>query len=147
VYIIIGFTFYKAMLLNQNDEKKIDASLQAPRPLASRPAPRIEQKSAREAGLYHVLPVQENDIIYSITSTPMAEAKGERHYAIASDTWGNELWKTLYHSRKYIPNLETDIQNFFAVDLYLDHLHVYIKPEHGVLITLEKQTGRLLTAR
>jgi hypothetical protein len=77
----------------------------------------------------------------------MAEAKGERHYAIASDTWGNELWKTLYHSRKYIPNLETDIQNFFAVDLYLDHLHVYIKPEHGVLITLEKQTGRLLTAR
>lgn len=135
------------MIVNQNDEKTRDAKLQTPRPQASRIPPRIEQKSAREAGVYYVLPVQENDILYSLTSTPMTEAKGEMHYASASDTAGKELWKTLFYSREYIPHLETDVQNFFVVDLYLDEHHVYIKPEHGAIFTLEKQTGRLLTTR
>lgn len=147
VYLIIGFIFYRAMIVNQNDEKTGDAKLQTSRPQASRTPPRIEQKSAREAGVYHVLPVQENDVIYSITSAPMAEVKGEIHYAAASDTTGKELWRTLFYSREYIPHLETDVQNFFVVDLYLDEHHVYIKPERGAIIILEKQSGRLLTTR
>jgi hypothetical protein len=147
VYLIIGFIFYRAMIVNQKDEKTENAKLQTPRLQASRIPPRIEQKSAREAGVYHVLPVQKNNIVYSLTSAPMEEVKGEMHYAVASDTTGKELWKTLFYSREYIPHLETDVQNFVVVDLYLDEHHVYIKPEHGAIITLEKQTGRLLTTR
>ncbi len=77
----------------------------------------------------------------------MPDAKGEMHYAIASDTTGKELWKTLFFSREYIPDLETDVQNYFVVDLYLDEHYVYIKPERGAIITIEKQTGQLVTIR
>lgn len=113
-------------------------------PQASRIPPRMIQKSAREAGVYHVLPVAENGILYSVTSARMNDKAGEVHYAVASDSTGRELWKTLFYSREYIPHLEIDIQNIFIVDLYVTDRHVCIKPENGNLITLEKQTGQLL---
>jgi hypothetical protein len=58
-YAAMAFIFYKAMKANQKDEKKVNYKIQSPHPNASRPAPRMEQRSALEAGVYHVLPVQE----------------------------------------------------------------------------------------
>jgi hypothetical protein len=107
----------------------------------------MEQRSAREAGVYHVLPVQEDDIIYSVTSSPMAIAAGEIHYAVACNTAGKELWKTQFYTREYIPQLETDVQNFFIVDLYVTEQYVCIKPEHGGMITINKQNGQVLNSR
>ena len=118
--------------------------MQSSRPQASRIPPRMIQTGAREAGVYHVLPVQENGIVYTVSSAPMNGTAGEVHYATASDTTGRELWKTQFYSREYIPDLETDVQNIFIVDLYVTDQHVCIKPEHGALITIEKHTGKLL---
>jgi hypothetical protein len=140
VYFGIAFIFYRAMIANRNDEKTGGA-----KPQASRTAPRMEQLSAREAGVYHVLPVQENGILYSLTSARMDGNVGEVHHAIASDTSGKELWKTQFYSREYIPHLETDVQNIFIVDLYISGQHVCIKPEHGSMITIDKLTGQIIT--
>lgn len=140
----MALIFYRAMLANRNDEQKENSKMQSSRPQASRIPPRMIQTGAREAGVYHVLPVQENGIVYTVSSAPMNGTAGEVHYATASDTTGRELWKTQFYSREYIPDLETDVQNIFIVDLYVTDQHVCIKPEHGALITIEKQSGKLL---
>lgn len=131
------------MKVNQKAEKSAEIETQLSHPQASRPAPRIEQKSAREAGAFRVLPIEENGILYSVMSVPMHNAAGEVHYAIACDNASQELWRTQFYSREYIPHLETDVQHLFIVDLFVTDLHVCIKPEHGNIIAIDKHTGQL----
>jgi hypothetical protein len=77
-------------------------------------------------------------------SAPMASIGGEVYYAIACNTAGKELWKTQFYAREYIQHLETDVQNFFIVNLYVTGQHVCIKPEYGNIINMDKQTGEFV---
>lgn len=67
---------------------------------------------------------------------------------MASKSDGTILWKTQYFSKKYIPLLETDMQQVFPVDFSIVGDTIVVKHEryddhHGVYM-LDKKTGKII---
>jgi hypothetical protein len=145
-FIAIGLVFYLGMVANRKDSITSPRQLTTfERPQASRPAPRIEQKSAIAAGLFHVLPVQNEGTTYTVMTEKTRNPEKEVQFAIALDASGVELWKTPFYSREYVPHLESDVQSVYVVDLYINNDHLCIKLENGAISKINKRNGELLT--
>ncbi|HEY9049327.1 MAG TPA: hypothetical protein VIN08_25670 [Ohtaekwangia sp.] len=138
-YLIIAIIFYKAMKVNQADSSSQEQA--SVKPQASRIPPRMEQAAAIQAGVYYVLPVEENGITYDVIQVDTTEPPGETHAVQATTASGEIRWTTTIYSRSYIPHLETDVQQVFAVDLYIEQDYICVKLEHRPVIRIHKQSG------
>ncbi len=114
------------------------------KPQASRTAPRMEQTAAVKAGVYHVIPVLDEGISYSIETIFLSAPDGMEHVLVANDLNGNQRWRSLVYQRTYEPHLETDVQQVFVVDLYVKGSEVVVKIEYREPISFNKKSGERL---
>ncbi len=120
----------------------------------SRPPPKIEQgiKAKRSKPWYQVLPLEEDGIQYVISTERSESAIGNPKwsdmYVNAIQADGSVKWKTQYFSQKYIPFLETDVQEIYPVDFLIDGEMIIIKheyyDEHQGIFILDKETGKCI---
>lgn len=123
----------------------------------SRIPPRIEQKiqgkiDGDASPSYHIFPVTEQGITYTVSSLLRSDLAGENiigqdFFVIATDEAKTELWRTHYFSKEFEPGLETDVQEIYPVDFFVDGENLVIKHEHytdvsGVFF-ITKKDGRV----
>ncbi len=108
----------------------------------SRIPPKMEQKAAIKAKVYHVLPVSANGKVYSVETLAFQNGKGQLHEVICQSDRGKEVWRTRIYERKYEPMLETDVQDVFVVDLYLQEEKLVVKLEYHEPIALAAANGQ-----
>ncbi|MBS1950029.1 MAG: hypothetical protein JST37_03400 [Bacteroidetes bacterium] len=107
----------------------------------SRVPPKIEQPSAIKAKVFHVLPVEEDGITYTVSVVYAEKPKTSEHFLTATDAGKNIIWKTSVYYYKYNEALETDVQDIFVVDLYIEGNEVAVKLEYCGILRFEKTTG------
>ncbi len=123
----------------------------------SRIPPRIEQRIAGRADgdtrpNYHILPVTEHGITYTVSpilrSDPTGKSiVGQDFFVVATDEAGVELWRTHYFSKEFQLDLETDVQEIYPVDFFIDGENLIIKHEHYTdssgIFSIAKKDGRI----
>lgn len=108
----------------------------------SRTAPRMEQKAALLARVFHVLPIEENGITYSVETKFTENPRTSEHFIVATDTQKNIVWHTSIYKKIYDERLEGDVQDVFVVDLYAEGQEVVVKLEYRTPYRFDKHTGR-----
>lgn len=77
----------------------------------SRIPPKIKQLAAVKAKVYHVLPVSQGGITYSLDVVFSENPKTSEHFLKALDASGKELWVSSVHYLLYDETLEGDVQD------------------------------------
>jgi hypothetical protein len=108
----------------------------------SRIPPKMEQLAAIKAKVYHVLPVVEEGITYSIDEVRTEKPKTSEFFLLATDAQKNVKWKASVYRLIYNEILETDVQDIFVVDLYVDGKHITVKLEHQGTFRFDRDTGK-----
>jgi hypothetical protein len=108
----------------------------------SRMPPRMEQLAAIEAKVYHVLPIVEDGITYSVEEVITEKPKKSEYFLLATDALKHVKWKTAIYHFVYDETLETDVQDIFVVDLFLDEKFVTVKFEYLGTFRFDKKTGQ-----
>ncbi len=108
----------------------------------SRIPPKMEQLAAIKAKVYHVLPVVENGITYSVDEVITEKPKTSEYFLTATDAQKNVKWKTSIYRFIYDEVLETDVQDIFVVDLYVDGKYITVKLEYRGAFRFDKNTGQ-----
>jgi hypothetical protein len=107
----------------------------------SRIPPKMEQLAAIKANVYHVLPIVEDGITYSIDEVRTEKPKASEYFLLAMDAQMNMKWKTSVYRFIYNEILETDVQDIFVVDLYVDGKYLTVKLEYQGTFYFDKTTG------
>jgi hypothetical protein len=107
----------------------------------SRIPPRMEQLAAIKARVFHVLPVLADGITYSVEQVTSENPKTSEHFLLATDAQHQMKWKTSIYHFDYDEILETDVQDIFVVDLYVDERYVTVKLEYNGTFRFDKITG------
>lgn len=110
----------------------------------SRIPPKMEQKAAIKAKVYHVLPVTINQKVYSVETFRLGELAGQAHEVVCKSIDGKEIWRTRIYESLFEPMLETDVQEVYVLDLYLKGEKVFVKLEYREVIILDATSGRLI---
>jgi hypothetical protein len=108
----------------------------------SRIAPKMEQLAAIKAKVYHVLPVLEDGITYSVDEVTTESPKTSEYFLTASDTQKNVKWKKSIYRFIYNEILETDVQDIFVIDLYIEGKYIVVKFEYEGTFRFDKDTGK-----
>jgi hypothetical protein len=108
----------------------------------SRIPPKMEQLEAIKAKVYHVLPVLEDGIAYSVDEVITENPKTSEYFLTASDTRKKVKWKTSIYRFIYNEILETDVQDIFVIDLYIDGKYIVVKFEYEGTFRFDKNTGQ-----
>jgi hypothetical protein len=108
----------------------------------SRIPPKMAQLAAIKAKVYHVLPVVENGITYSVEEVITEKPKTSEYFLTTTDTQKNVIWRTSIYSFIYDEILETDVQDIFVIDLYVDGKYITVKLEHRSTFRFDKNTGQ-----
>ncbi len=123
----------------------------------SRIAPRIEQNiSGNIDGDAHtnsrILPLTEQGITYTLSHILREDPEqnaivGQDLFVTATDETSAALWRTKYFSKEFEPGLETDIQEIYPVDFFIDGEILVIKHEYyddaSGIFTITKKDGRV----
>jgi len=101
----------------------------------SRLPPQIEQKiDGVPVEGWSVQPLVLDGITYKVTTPHRYDDKGkivgEDCFVEATNAKGVSVWKTKYASFDFEPRLETDVQEQFPVDFYINGNELVIKHEH-----------------
>jgi hypothetical protein len=108
----------------------------------SRIAPKMEQLEAIKAKVYHVLPVVEDGITYSVEQVITEKPKTSDFFLLAMDAQKNVNWKTSIYRFIYNEILETDVQDIFVIDLYIEGKYIVVKFEYEGTFRFDKDTGQ-----
>jgi hypothetical protein len=108
----------------------------------SRIAPKMEQLEAIKAKVYHVLPVIDGSVTFSVEKQTKEEPKTSEHFLVATDAQKCVKWKTSTYRFVYNENLETDVQDVFVVNLYVDGKYIVVKLEYNGTFRFDKSTGK-----
>jgi hypothetical protein len=108
----------------------------------SRMPPRMEQLTAIKAKVNHVLPLVEDGITYSVEEVITEKPKTSEYFLLATDAQKKVKWKTSIYHFIYNETLETDVQDIFVVDLYVDGKHINVKLEYRGVFRFDKDTGQ-----
>ncbi len=108
----------------------------------SRIPPKMEQLAAIKAKVYQVLPVVEDGITYSVKEVITEKPKTSEYFLLATDAQKKVKWKTSIHHFIYDEILETDVQDIFVIDLYIDGKYIVVKFEYQGTFRFDKDTGR-----
>jgi hypothetical protein len=104
----------------------------------------MEQMAAIKAKVYHVLPVSVNKKVYSLETVSLGELTGQAHEVVCKSDDRKEIWRTRVYEQLYEPMLETDVQEVYAVDLYLEGDKVVVKLEYREALLVDAISGQLL---
>lgn len=110
----------------------------------SRIAPKMKQAAAIKARVYHVLPVSEGGITYSVEVVFSGNPRTSEHFLKAVDAAGNVQWKTSVYRLVYDQNLEGDVQDVFVVDLFVSRDEVVVELEYNGTYRFNRTTGQLI---
>jgi hypothetical protein len=108
----------------------------------SRIPPKMEQLAAIKAKVYHVLPVVDDGITYSVKEVITEKPKTSEYFLLATDTQKNVKWKTSIYRFVYNEIWETDVQDIFVIDLYIDGKYIRVKFEYQGTFGFDKDTGQ-----
>lgn len=98
-----------------------------------------------------VRPLTEDGITYAVSRALREDTAGtivgQDFFVTASDEAGAELWRTQYFSKEFEPGLETDVQEIYPVDFFIDGEVLVIKHEHSPaasgIFSVAKKDGRV----
>ncbi len=113
----------------------------------SRIPPRMEQRAAIQAKVYHVLPVSTGGKVFSVESSLLENITGQIHEVVCTTEEGHEIWRTRIFEKQFEPMLETDVQEVFVVDLFLKKGNIGVTLEHRNPIFLNESTGQILSEK
>lgn len=109
----------------------------------SRLPPKMEQLAAIKAKKYNVLPIVSKGRNFSVETITLKKLTGQAHDVVCKAENGSEIWRTRIFERLYEPTLETDVQEVFVVDLYMQNDKVVVKLEHHNPFSLNAKTGEM----
>jgi hypothetical protein len=107
----------------------------------SRIPPKMEQLAAIKAKVYQVLPVVEDSVTYSVNEVITEKPKTSEYFLLANDAQKEMKWKTSIYRFTYNETLETDVQDIFVIDLYIDGKYIVVKFEYQGTFRFDKDTG------
>ena len=110
----------------------------------SRIPPKMKQTAAMKARVYHTLPVSEGGITYSMEVVFSENPRTSEHFLKAVDSTGKVLWKTSANRYVYYKDLEGDVQDVFAVDLFVDRDEVVVEFEYNGMHRFDRTSGRAI---
>jgi hypothetical protein len=108
----------------------------------SRIPPKMEQLAAINARVYHVLPVVDDGIAYSVEEMITEKPKTSEYFLLAIDAQKNVKWKTSIYRFIYNEILETDVQDIFVIDLYIEGKYIVVKFEYEGTFRFDKDKGQ-----
>ena len=112
--------------------------------MASRCPPQMKQKAAINAGVYSVLPITVGEKTYSLETLTIGELQAQAHEVVCKTKGGAEIWRTRIYENTFNTDVETDVQEVYAVDLYVKDNIVGVELEYRDPIFVDAATGKLL---
>jgi hypothetical protein len=107
----------------------------------SRIPPKMKQRAAGKAGVYHVLPVTAGQTRFSVDVSFSEKPRTSEHYLTAAGADGKVLWRSLVFRYVYNEQLEGDVQDVFPIDLFVEEDNVVVELEHRGLFKFNRLTG------
>lgn len=108
----------------------------------SRVPPKMEQLAAIKANVYHVLPVAEKGLTFSIDIVFTENPRTSEHFLVATNFENRVTWRSSIYRHVYDETLEGDVQDIFVVDLRIERDDVVVKLEYHGTFRFNKETGK-----